>query len=306
MRHCVGVCPRLAPSARRPVPIVEPDGREQRRRGRPSWKERGDRHPGPAAPSLALPDREWGRRPHGVSTHPGGLCPSCSDRVASTAPEHECDKREAPGASPLVAGGPGRTAHPDGSQRRHPGQLRQSPIRRHPHRDGYSAPRIRTQPPNRTAPMEARPRVRRLLKQHSDHREEASRSWARPVAESAVAASVKRPYEGQGRKPLFPSGWGGREPPRSLASLDVALVMPPGRHLRSGSLPLPTVAPSTASRAFWATGLSPPSGRLLDGVPRGTKEGNTFPLEYAPIRRQGRPTPRPWRACSRSACRSGR
>ncbi len=208
MLHCVGVCPRLAPSARRPVPIVEHDGREKRRRGRPSWKERGDRHPGPAAPSLALPDREWGRRPHGVSTHPGGLCPSCSDRVASTAPEHECDKREAPGASPLVAGGPGRTAHPDGSQRRHPGQLRQTPIRRHAHRDGYSAPRIRTQPPNRTAPMEARPRVRRLSQQHGDHREEASRSWTRPVAESAVAASVKWPYEGQSRKPSIPFGLG--------------------------------------------------------------------------------------------------
>jgi hypothetical protein len=55
-----------------------------------------------------------------------------------------------------------------------------------------------------------------------------------------------------------------------------------------------------------ATGLGPLWGRRLDGVPRGTKEGNTFPLEYAPIRRQGRPTPRPWRACSRSACRSGR
>lgn len=54
-----------------------------------------------------------------------------------------------------------------------------------------------------------------------------------------------------GRKtPRRPSGWGAREPPRTLAPLYVASAMPAGRRLRRNSLALPTVVPENSSTAF--------------------------------------------------------
>ena len=148
------------------------------------------------------------------------------------------------------------------------------------------------------------PQTRRLLKKYRDHREGVLRSWARRVAETDAVTSVERPNEDPGPPPLLPSGWGGREPPRSLAPLDVALAIPAGRRLRCGSLALPTVAPCTSSTAFSGRGPGREAARDLMAVLGGLGPGlRPFRIRARPQDPDHDPEPSKGPARTSSGCR---